>query len=296
LTVSDAAGYCVLALSRRFTLLYLPPMVDLPLRDALAAVLAVQVVLASLAVWSYWLHCWSRRRSPIAWQPREPVPWGIQDVVMAGMIYFGLQMLTYQLLPDALAESQRVLAAAAAGNALSVAVIPAVLFALWRCGWGDLGLRRRGVLWDVAYGHIGLLAALVPALLTQMIVRRLLGAEEPVHTIVKLLKEHPTPANWTLAAWSAVVFAPLAEELLFRVVLQGWLEKYLPAAGAIAASSLAFAAMHFGSWPDPLALLPLAVVLGYLYYRRRSLLAPVVLHGAFNGFNLLILYIFPEAG
>jgi membrane protease YdiL (CAAX protease family) len=64
--------------------------------------------------------------------------------------------------------------------------------------------------------------------------------------------------------------------------------------GAIYASSLLFAAAHSSVWPSPIALFFLALVLGYLAYRTRSLVSSVVLHGLFNGISCVFLLLMPH--
>ena len=49
------------------------------------------------------------------------------------------------------------------------------------------------------------------------------------HPLVRLLRQSPDPAMLVLCCLSAVVVAPLFEEFVFRVLLQGWLEKVLAA-------------------------------------------------------------------
>ncbi len=58
---------------------------------------------------------------------------------------------------------------------------------------------------------------------------------------------------------------------------------------AIWASSALFAAMHAHVWPSPVPLVLLAVGLGYLYLRTRSLIGPMVVHGMFNAVSALYL-------
>ncbi len=75
----------------------------------------------------------------------------------------------------------------------------------------------------------------------------------------------------------AVILAPLYEELLFRVVLQGWLTSVVDPRYAIPIVALIFGAIH--GLPDGIALLPLAGVLGYVFYRRHSYVSVLVIHG-----------------
>jgi membrane protease YdiL (CAAX protease family) len=68
-----------------------------------------------------------------------------------------------------------------------------------------------------------------------------------------------------------VVLAPLAEELLFRGLLFRSLARRLPIAGAIAISSILFAASHADAyllWPRAIALALTGAGLAWLYMRR----------------------------
>jgi len=82
---------------------------------------------------------------------------------------------------------------------------------------------------------------------------------------------------------AAAILAPLLEELLFRVILQGW---FADRAGKLAIPLTAglFAMVHRTS--DAALLIPLALILGTLFEYRRSYLEVVAAHAAFNGANL----------
>jgi membrane protease YdiL (CAAX protease family) len=58
---------------------------------------------------------------------------------------------------------------------------------------------------------------------------------------------------------------------------------------AILASSALFAAVHAHVWPSPVPLIVLAIGLGYLYLRTRSLLGPIIVHGMFNAVSAVYL-------
>ena len=86
----------------------------------------------------------------------------------------------------------------------------------------------------------------------------------------------------------AVVVAPVTEEFLFRGVLfRSVRDRYGFWPGAIT-SALLFGVIHYvpGPWPDALALQITMVVTGlglaWVYEWRKTLLAPVVGHAAFN--------------
>ena len=63
-------------------------------------------------------------------------------------------------------------------------------------------------------------------------------------------------------------------------------------AGVLAAL---FAAFHAHVWPSPVPLVVLAVGLGYLYLRTRSLVGPVVVHGMFNAVSAVYLLLGGQA-
>jgi membrane protease YdiL (CAAX protease family) len=86
--------------------------------------------------------------------------------------------------------------------------------------------------------------------------------------------------------WSdlGVALQPAAFVLLLTPgLLLGGLRRRPNAARAIYGTAVLFAIRHSESWPDPVALLVLALGLGWLADRTRSLVGPIVLHSLFNG-------------
>jgi membrane protease YdiL (CAAX protease family) len=87
-----------------------------------------------------------------------------------------------------------------------------------------------------------------------------------------------------LIAVTAVIVAPLAEELQFRVVLLGGVIQAGRKRIGWILSSVLFALAH--GFPDSIALLPLSFALGYAYMRRRSYITVVLVHFLFNLSNI----------
>jgi membrane protease YdiL (CAAX protease family) len=86
----------------------------------------------------------------------------------------------------------------------------------------------------------------------------------------------------------AVVIAPITEEFLFRgLIYRSVRDRHGVALGAIV-SAVLFGVIHYvpGPWPDAVALQVTMVVTGIglalVYERRKTLLAPIVGHAAFN--------------
>jgi uncharacterized protein len=106
------------------------------------------------------------------------------------------------------------------------------------------------------------------------------------HGLLQLLDEDRSFSTLAWVFLAAVVLAPLVEELIYRVVLQTWLQKIAPPREALVAVAIIFSAVH--RLPDALPLLPLALILGYVYQQRRSFLTIVLIHMLFNAVNLTL--------
>ncbi len=59
---------------------------------------------------------------------------------------------------------------------------------------------------------------------------------------------------------------------------------------AVYGSAMLFAVFHTGAWPAPVALLVLALVLGWLAMRTQSLIGPITVHALFNVVAFITLY------
>ncbi len=81
-----------------------------------------------------------------------------------------------------------------------------------------------------------------------------------------------------------LAFVGLGEELLFRGLVQRSLTKVLGWKQGIFLASLTFAVMHltWRSIPEVIFVFFVGLLLGYVYYKTRSLLAPIVMHGMGN--------------
>ena len=79
-------------------------------------------------------------------------------------------------------------------------------------------------------------------------------------------------------------FVAIGEELLFRGLVQRDLMKALGWKSGIILASLLFAVMHltWRSIPELIFVFFAGLLLGYLYYRTKSLVAPIIMHGVGN--------------
>ncbi len=136
----------------------------------------------------------------------------------------------------------------------------------------------------VARGAQVFLAAALPVALVRAATLPMITPDTQ-HKLLQLLRERdPETLFWVFVA--AGITAPLAEELLFRVVIQTGLARWLGVRAAIVTTSLLFAALH--GLPDAFALFPLALLLGTGYAATGRFLVPFTAHVLFNVTNLLL--------
>lgn len=171
-------------------------------------------------------------------------------------------------------------------------VVALLLFGNGRFRWQDVGFDRGRLQESLELGIGALFVVVLPTALILLATLPLRNVATQ-HTLLRLLGETLDVRVVAMLAFTAVVVAPLSEELLFRVTLQGWLTSRMDPSKGVTIVSVLFAAIH--GWRDGLALLPLAFVLGYIYERRNDFVAVVVTHGLFNAANLGLMLVARQA-
>lgn len=104
------------------------------------------------------------------------------------------------------------------------------------------------------------------------------------HKAILTLREGAAE-DWVgaLTIISAVVLAPIAEELLFRGLLQPFLSRRLRSQWkAIVISGLAFGMIHLQVVHTAPPLVVFGIILGFVYARTRSLTLVILIHAVFN--------------
>jgi len=200
-------------------------------------------------------------------------------------------------LPAAIAVviSSGVMAASAVG-AITILVVGAGALP-----WRDMGLRRPmagegSLVLDLVWGAALAVPTLFLAGAIAVVLVGVLGVmPEPVLPLT------PDPVDLLLSLAAAVVVAPLWEELFFRgFATTAWARSLGPRA-AIIRGGVFFALIHvlttsggdFGTAARVAliaftARLPVGFVLGWVFLRRRSLLAPLALHATYNALPILL--------
>ena len=120
------------------------------------------------------------------------------------------------------------------------------------------------------------------------------GLHPEEETAVQLLQDNHAVWFRVYLAGFAVVLAPVAEEFIFRGMLFTFLKQLgLPRLAWFGVSGL-FALIHH----NEVAFVPLfvlALALTWLYQRTGNLLASITAHAFFNGVNLAVMLILPDA-
>jgi membrane protease YdiL (CAAX protease family) len=196
------------------------------------------------------------------------------------------------------------LALAAASNLATVLIIGLVVVGSGAVRWRDLVLatpaaspstlpqpdRRGGLAGDLFWGVALALPILTAAGLFATLVMNGTGLSAPV-----VLPPAMSAVDLAANVLTAGLVAPIGEELLYRgVIAQAW-ARQSSARRAILFSAIVFAFAHtltVGGTSVTGAVgiaavafvvrLPLGIALGWLWIRRRSLLATITLHSAYN--------------
>lgn len=256
--------------------------------NLLPAIVLMSLALGgSLVIWSQLLFG-EGRALPAASPPVFPSvtwsPWPLA-VVLGWLTMAGAASLQVSSEPArSAAEPEIVVLNTVVGMGI-VAILLLLLHTSDPRGLAPFGITRENWVLQVRLGCQGLLIAIGPVALS-LWATAALRPPETQHAYLQLLSNQPGPVLIALMVFAVCVVAPLLEELLFRVIFQGWLRQAVGRWTAILTTAIAFAVIH--GWRDSLPLLPLAVVLGWLYDRHRSYLAVVVTHGLFNGLMLTL--------
>jgi membrane protease YdiL (CAAX protease family) len=159
---------------------------------------------------------------------------------------------------------------------------------------GELGLRAPG--WrEIGIGVAGFFVMLI-AVDGSGAVMSALTHRHDTEAAIALLKQIKTPEEKYLFLSIAIVFAPLLEELGFRVFLFNSFARHAPVWIAALVSGLIFGAVHSTSPAQLLTVsIPLAAggaVLAGVYAISRSYWSSVITHALFNALPLTLIFVF----
>jgi membrane protease YdiL (CAAX protease family) len=207
--------------------------------DPLLGTVIFVLAIASLSVWFVIFD--RLKHGPIlAYEPRRPAPWS--GAVAIPAFFFAFAPLVARLTeimhdwfslaptsepkPPSLDEMIPNLALGMVFNVLVVGVAAFGTIIASGSKLSDLGLPQSigGLFRDVRIGVIAWLGALIPVFGVNVAMNTIFG-ESDGHPLIHMVMEDCSLLLFALAFLAAVVQAPITEEIAFRLLLQGWLEK-----------------------------------------------------------------------
>jgi membrane protease YdiL (CAAX protease family) len=169
----------------------------------------------------------------LSYEPRRDVPWGLIDLIAVivllllttilaqGVLIYG-GLVPMPKVGVAGEPSVWLLAADAVTKFVSLAAVAYFIYLRHPLSWEDLGFRGDRLLTDL---RTGLVAFCMLAPVVFGIQFLLVQWWPSSHPLIEMLQRAPSPWMFAFTCFSAVIVAPLSEELAFRVLLQGWLER-----------------------------------------------------------------------
>ncbi|MCA9196604.1 MAG: CPBP family intramembrane metalloprotease [Planctomycetales bacterium] len=190
-----------------------------------------------------WVHAFKRLMAgqPIIEDERTGVvPWNWFMLLVVALTFLvvigGCQLVTMLLLgldpgefdPKSATPFQHfaVIMAFSTGMLISTAIGYGLVWSMTRCPFASLGLSLSKIRVDARIALVAFAMLIVPTLLCQLALVQMLPAS-PEHPFVKIVKDSQNGILLWCIAFAAIVAAPMSEEFLFRVMLQGWLERIL---------------------------------------------------------------------
>jgi membrane protease YdiL (CAAX protease family) len=219
--------------------------------QVIAGFVVILVLGAGLFCWTLAFFKLALGQPLVEWTPRRPVPWALLDLFAILGLYLAMSFVAAVVLRQLgwlpgreLAElelgERKLLMLANSVLSLVILAVGLPLIALrTRATLSDFGWSAREFFADVKLGAIAFFMLAPPVYAIQAVLTRFWPSKHP---IIEMFRESPDPALFAVLFFAAVVVAPLAEELLFRVLLQGFLEKAFTFRGPLPE-------LFLGSWP-----------------------------------------------
>ncbi|MEN8864542.1 MAG: CPBP family intramembrane glutamic endopeptidase [Akkermansiaceae bacterium] len=227
--------------------------------------------------------------SPAVITPLDLLVVGLYILVFAGF----LKGTEYKMNnPEELKISAGVVMASSITMLLIAGVVPAVLF--WRVKLVEIfGLRWMGwrnIFWIMPAFVFSMMVvgALMVACGWQTWVQDSLGSKP--QEAVTLVRETSDIGLLVAMAVAAIIFAPIAEEVIFRGYLYPVVKKFTDRWFASVFTGVFFGVIHFNLMALPMLAL-MGVVLAVVYEKSGSLWVPIGCHAAFNATSVGLMII-----
>ncbi|HEY5768786.1 MAG TPA: type II CAAX endopeptidase family protein [Terrimicrobium sp.] len=221
-------------------------------------------------------------------------PYGIADGIFAALLVIWFLTNILGSATRVVVVNTRLLIAGAILWFLLATFLLSFLIARSRNPLDLFGLREAGWQQILKSGCWGLAAALPAIYFVHTLSLHLLGPDAHPQPLLQFLAGNPSLQDKLLLVFTALVIAPIAEELIFRGYLFGVLRRYAGRWWAILISASVFAAIH-AHIPSLAGLFVLAVALTLVYEGAGSLWAPILMHSLFNGLTVVLTLAWPDS-
>ena len=283
---------------------------------AFFAVLLVAVSIPITAGLLFFIGQLQKARPILLYESRRPVPWNGIDVLMFLGIMFLAEIACLKIgmlgsgthFPDegtALDSQQQYLLVTAhfVGSLMTLILGVAMLSVRGAATPIDLGWNAARIPYDLKCGAIAFVLTAPVVFVVQLLLTKVVPYEHPV---IELIEHRPSGMMLVVLTVSTVLIAPLFEEFLFRVLLQGWLEKVeeswlirlrdqpgqeisatvecaenidpLPADGAVSTAKL------FGITPGFLPIAISSLIFSLMHYGQGPAMVPLFIFAVVLGF------------
>jgi membrane protease YdiL (CAAX protease family) len=187
----------------------------------------------------------------------------------------------------------RMLIVGALFSLLLISIVVSFLLLRARNPLDLFGLQGVPLSSNLKAASIGLVAALPLVYFIHSLCLVLLGAYAEPQPLIQFLTRNPSLEDRLLLIGTALVIAPIAEELIFRGYIFGVLRRYVGKWWALLISAMVFAAIH-AHIPSLAGLFALAITLTLVYEGTGSLWAPILMHSLFNAITVVFTLVWPD--
>lgn len=212
-------------------------------------------------------------------------------VAFAGVVACGLALSGAYYLGQSWLPGPDVLILLALFAEVAIIGVGVALVVRWRrLAWSDLGFRPSKRRW---YGVAAAVALVVIPAALALIEPIMVRFDLPQQDLSPLLHAMNGSSGFLVVLFVMVSGAiPLAEEILFRGLLYGWLRRRWGVQVAVVLSSTLFALAH-GTPESLIALVIIGALIAMLYELSDSLWPATLSHALNNGIALATAYLFP---
>ncbi len=203
----------------------------------LFAAVFLTVLLGVFLSWMLILFRWWKGQPLLPTGEWHPRPWGFTEIILAGCCLvatqvfltavaarvFGIEILNAAAEDNGQPLSMGVAALVSTGYLITVFLLTAWIWLRFGSNLKEIGWSIDGLPGKLAVGFVGGLAFL-PCMFVLNALVSMATEVEYNHPVLDAMKAEGSLNSFLLASFSAVLVAPVAEEFLFRVLLQGWLQ------------------------------------------------------------------------